>query len=140
MASLSKGLIAQSELSTVLIKIQDSLFIGIPIEQAYLIPKATEALKTYELLYVNEYELNKYKDQMIIAYSEIVGVQAQTVEELKALAANKKAIDQQKITDLNQTIEDQNKALKKAKFKGIKRTAIGSFLGLAGGIILAKFL
>ena len=135
----SKESISQSIHSTVLIKVADSLYIGIPIEQAYLIPKATEALKTYELLYINEYEINKYKDEIIIAYSEIVGVQAKTVEELKILAANKKAIENEEKEKIKKQLEDKDKEIKKSKFKSVKKTSIGFIIGVGTGLILSMF-
>jgi len=140
MGSLLKGSIAQYTPSTVLIKVQDSLYVGIPIEQWFLIPKVTEAFKSYEALYINEYELNKYKDQMIIAYSDILGVQAGSIEDLRTLAANKRAIEAAKIQDLQNTIDEGNKALKKANRKKVKGTVIGTLIGIGAGFVTASFI
>lgn len=77
---------------------------------------------------------------MIIAYSDILGVQAGSIEDLRTLAANKRAIEAAKIQDLQNTIDEGNKALKKANRKKVKGTVIGTLIGIGAGFVTASFI
>jgi hypothetical protein len=116
-----------------LINQDSSLYIAIPIKDADLIIKAKESLLTFHKLYFEEVYKGVAKDSVISEYQNITGIQSVNIEELKEMAANRKAIEAATEQKLKQELKEANK-------KGNWKLGTGVGVGLLTGLILSIFI